>query len=201
MDLTQFNRRKLDNFLLSINVTRMEVIVEHNERICKKNFYTFIGINIYGKRVYLTYGIDYNEDTEFFLRSFKDIRARGVDTVLYLVSQDLKLCKRAAEVTFAGVKVLKSNFELIDRVHKYLSNNYSNNFPADVTKLYTCENLKLHEEELKYFKEKYEDIKIISVLINEDLDLIKRVYNLSHNKRKLLFTYYNVRDYSRLIRK
>ena len=38
-------------------------------------------------------------------------------------------------------------------------------------------------------------------LINEDLDLIKRFYNLSYNKRKLLFTYYNVRDYRRLIRK
>ena len=64
MDLTQFNRRNLDSFLLSINVTRMEVIVLHNDRICKKNFYTFIGINIYAKRVYIAYGIV--EDTEFF---------------------------------------------------------------------------------------------------------------------------------------
>ena len=201
MDLTQFKRRKLDSFLLSINVTRMEVNVLYDERICKKNFYTFIGINIYGKRVYLTYGIDYNEDTEFFLRSFKDIRARGVDTVLYLVSQALKLCKRAAEVTFAGVKVLKSNVELIDRVNKYLPNNFSNKFPADLTNLYTSESLEKHEEDLKYFKEKYKEIKIINILINEDLDLIKRIYNLSYNKRKLLFTYYNVRDYRRLIRK
>ena len=38
MDLTQFNRRNLDSFLLSINVTRMEVIVLHIIEYVKRIF-------------------------------------------------------------------------------------------------------------------------------------------------------------------
>ena len=66
----------------------MKIIVLHNDRICKKNFYTFIGINIYAKRVYLTYGID--EDTEFFLRVFKDIRVRRVETEKKIINKNIK---------------------------------------------------------------------------------------------------------------
>ncbi|MDD4187551.1 MAG: hypothetical protein PHX04_02135, partial [Bacilli bacterium] len=42
MSLTEFRRRKLDSFLLCIQIIRKEVLVKYKERICKKYFYTFI---------------------------------------------------------------------------------------------------------------------------------------------------------------
>lgn len=201
MNLTQFKRRLLDSFLVTINITKMEVNVEYEERICQKNFYTFIGINIYGKRVYLTYGIDYKEDSEFWLQRFKDIKGRGVETVMYLVTQNVQILKRAAEITFRDIKIIESNFEIIDRVNKYFPDDYDNRFPSDVTNLYRCKDKTLHEEALINFKEKYKEVKLIELLLKEKLNLIKNNYELSYNVRNLLFTYYNIRDYRSMIKR
>lgn len=81
----------------------MEVNVEYEERVCKKDFYLFIGINILGKKRCLTYGINYREDTEFWLQKFKEIKRRGVEDVLYISTPELMQMRRSAQLAFKDV--------------------------------------------------------------------------------------------------
>ena len=46
--------------------------------------YTFIGITIEGKRRFLTYDIDVNYDTDFWMKQFKNISRRETEKVLYI---------------------------------------------------------------------------------------------------------------------
>ena len=149
MNLTHFKRRLLDSFLVTVNITKMETNVEYEERVFRKNFYTFIGINIYG--ICLTYDVDYKENSEFWLHRFKDIRNCGVNAVMYLVSQDIETLKGVAVIRFQGAKVIESNFTLTDKVNKHFLDNFDNHFPADLTNLYKCKDLPLHEEHLIHF--------------------------------------------------
>lgn len=197
MNLTQLKRRELDNFLVMINVIKMEVKIEYNERVCIKNLYTFIGVNIYGKKIYLTYGINYNEDTEFWLQKFKELKRRGVDDVLYIVTPDIELSTRAAQITFSGIKVLETQFELIERISKYFPDNYSNKIPSDINNLYLCLDKETYKENLKFFYENYEDVKIIKLLLKDRLNDIGKYYDISYNIRELLFPYYSTRDYKK----
>lgn len=201
MNLTQLKKRRLDNFLVMIQVMRTEVKVEYEGRVCNKYLYTFVGINILGKRKYLTYGINYRENTEFWLQKFKDIRERGVDIVLYLVTPDIKLATRASQITFNGIRVIETSFELIERVNKYFPNNYTNKFPNDVNNLYLCKSVSCYKNELDIFYEIYKDKKIIKLLLTEKLNNIEKYYDLTYNIRKLLFPYYWIREHKNLIRK
>lgn len=201
MNLMEFKRRELPNFLVGIYVIKTEVKVEYNESIKTKNLYTFIGTTLQGRRLYLTYGINYKEDTEFWLQKFKEIKRRGVDEVLYLTTPDVKQTKRAAEITYFNIKVIESQFELIDKIIKYTGTGYSNYIPRDISNLYVYETKDRYQEELNIFNDKYIDYKIIKILLEEKLKEIEKYYKFSYNVRRVIFSYYNVRDHKALIRK
>lgn len=194
MNLTQLKKRKLDDFLVMINIIKMEVNVEYEERVCKKNFYIFIGVNIFGKKKYLTYGINYREDTEFWLQRFKDIKRRGVEDVLYITSPDIKQMTRAAQLTFKGVRIVETPFELIERVNQYFPVEYRHKIPTNIRNLYISKDKETHKEELAIFYDEYKDIKILKLLLKDRLNVIEENYDISYNIRELIFTYYFIRD-------
>lgn len=201
MDLMEFKRQELPSFLVGIYVIKTEVKVEYNESIKTKNLYTFIGTTLQGRRLYLTYGINYKEDTEFWLQKFKDLKRRGVNEVLYITTPDIKQAKRAAEITYFNVKILESQFELIDKINKYTGTGYTNHIPRDISKLYIYETKERYQEELCIFNENYKEYKIIKILLEEKLKEIENYYKFSYNVRRVLFPYYHARDYKALVKK
>ena len=194
MNLTQLKKRKLDEFLVMINIIKMEVNVEYEDRVCKKNFYLFVGIDMLGKKKYLTYGINYREDTEFWLQRFKDIKRRSIEDVLYITSSDIKQMTRAAQLIFKDVRIVESPFELIERVSQYFPVNYRNKIPTDIRNLYISKDIKMHKEELAIFYDDYNDIKILKLLLKDRLNDIEKNYDISYNLRELIFAYYFIRD-------
>ena len=60
-----------------IYTIKTPVQLEAEERVKTRDMYTFIGITIEGKRKFLTYGIDINCDTDFFMQQFKNITRMG----------------------------------------------------------------------------------------------------------------------------
>ena len=169
MDLTQLKKRKLDKLLVVIYSIKTEVKVEYDGRVCSKQLYTLIGINILGKRVYLSHGINYREDTEFWFQKFKDIKNRGVERVLYFVATDYIQIKRALEINFNNIKIVESPFELIDKIMLYFSDNYNNVLPRDIRELYVLSTKEAYTKELLFFNEKYGDNEMVKILLNEKL--------------------------------
>lgn len=67
MELKKLKNRELDKKYVVIYTIKTPVQFEVNGRVKTRNMYTFIGITIEGKRKFLTYGIDINCDTDFFM--------------------------------------------------------------------------------------------------------------------------------------
>ena len=131
MNLTQLKYRELDKFLVVIFPIKTEVQVEVEGMIKTRNMYLFVGINTEGKRRVLTYGIDYNEDTEFWIQKFKNISRRGVGNVMYITLGEEK-GKRAAQITFPGIKIVPTPFTLIDKISPYFADTYKNKMPEEI---------------------------------------------------------------------
>lgn len=200
MNLTQLKYRELDKFLVVIFVIRTEVQVEVEGRVKKRNMYMFVGINTEGRRRYLTYGVDYNEDTEFWIQKFKNISRRGVEKVMYLTLPEEK-GRRAAQITFPGIKILPTPFTLIDKISPYFADTYKNKMPEEIRKLYILETREEYEKAKEMFMYKYKESKVIKILLEKDIKDIEEVYEISHNIRRLIFTYYFIRDYKRGFKK
>ena len=200
MDLTKLKYRELDKLLVVIYTIKTPVQIELEGRVKIRNLYTFIGINIEGKRRYLTHGIDSNEDTDFWIQKFKNISRRGVEKVMYITLGEEK-GKRAAQITFSGIKVVPNLFKLIDKTFPYFADTYKNKMPEEIRKLYICETKKEYNKELEAFMYKYADKEIVKILLEKDLKDIEKVYEISHNVRKIIFAFYFIRDYKKQVKK
>ena len=150
MELTKLKYRELDSMYVVIYIIKTPVQLEVEERVKTRNMYTFVGINIEGKRRFLTYGIDINEDTDFWMQKFKNISRRGVEKAMYITLGDEK-GKRAAQITFPGIKVVPNLFKLIDKTFPYFSDTYKNKMPEEIRKLYIYETKEEYKKELEGF--------------------------------------------------
>ena len=184
MDLARLKYRELDKAFVVIYAISTPVQIEIEGRVKTRKLYTFVGINIEGKRRYLTHGIDHNEDTDFWMQKFKNISRRGVEKVLYITLGEEK-GKRAAQITFSGIKVVPDLFQLIDKTFPYFADTYKNKMPEEIRKLYTYETKEEYKKELQAFMYKYGDKEIVKILLENDLKNIEKVYEIPHNVRKV----------------
>ena len=138
MELKKLKYRELDKMYLVIYTIKTPVQLEVEGRVKTRNMYTFIGITVKGKRKYLNYGVDVNEDTDFWIQQFKNIVRRGTEKVMYITLGEEK-GRRAAQITFQGIKVMPDLFRLIDKTFPYFSDTYKNKMPEEIRRLYICE--------------------------------------------------------------
>lgn len=109
--------------------------------------------------------------------------------------------KRAAQITFSGIKVVPNLFTLIDKTFPYFADTYKNKMPEEIRKLYICETKEEYKKELEAFMYKYADKEIVKILLEKDLKYIEKVYEISHNVRKIIFAFYFIRDYKKQVKK
>lgn len=201
MNLQQFKRRELEECYVVIYVIKTEVKVMYEERLCKRPFYLLIGINMECRRKYLAYGIKYVDNSDFWLQMLSGIAKRGVKRVLYFSVEQEEHVKRAAEITFSKVKIVGTPFEAIEKISKYFPDNYENKMPEEIKRMYVLENKEELEKQRKSFYLKYEEKKIVKILIEKELNSIDKYYEIHHNIRKLIFAYYFIRDYKKIFKR
>lgn len=184
MELKKLKYRELDRMYVVIYTIKTPVQLEVEGRVRTRDMYTFIGITIEGKRRFLTYGIDVNYDTDFWMQQFKNISRRETEKVLYMTLGEEK-GKRAAQLTFQGVKVMPDLFKLIDKTFPYFADTYKNKMPEEIKRLYTLETKEEYKKELEAFMYKYADKEIVKILLENELKDIEKVYEIPHNIRRV----------------
>ncbi len=200
MELKKLKYRELDKMYLVIYTIKTPVQLEVEGRVKTRNMYTFIGITVKGKRKYLNYGVDVNEDTDFWIQQFKNIVRRGTEKVMYITLGEEK-GRRAAQITFQGIKVMPDLFRLIDKTFPYFSDTYKNKMPEEIRRLYICETKEEYKKELESFMYKYGDKEIVKVLLENDLKSIEKIYEIPHNIRRVIYAFYFIRDYRKKVKK
>lgn len=201
MNLAQFKRRELDECYVVVYVIRTEVDIIYEERLCKRKLYLLVGINMEGKRKYLTYGVKYAESSDFWLQLLGGLVRRGIKKVLYFSVDNDEQVKRAAEITFPQVKVVGTPFTAIEKTSRYFSDNYKNTIPEEIRRMYILKDKEELKKEKEYFYLKYEEKKIVKILIEKEIESIDKYYEIPHNIRKLIFSYYYIRDYKRMFKR
>ena len=200
MELKKLKYRELDRLYVVIYTIKTPIQLEVEGRVRTRNLYTFIGITIEGRRRFLTYGIDVNYDTDFWMQQFKNITRRGTEKVLYITLGEEK-GKRAAQLSFQGVKVMPDLFKLIDKTFPYFADTYKNKMPEEIKRLYILETKEEYKKELEAFMYKYTDKEIVKILLENELKDIEKVYEIPHNIRRVIYAFYYIRDYKKQVKK
>lgn len=86
IDLNDLQKRKLQKCYLAWYIIDKEITIKDDNCIQKKKLYTIYGVDIVGNRQILGVYFEKTHDNRFWLETFEDIKARGTEKVLFLVT-------------------------------------------------------------------------------------------------------------------
>ena len=134
------------------------------------------------------YKEDIGESKNFWITVFNDIKERGVEKVIYIVSDGLKGIEEAVKEEFKGVRYQRCVVHIVRNLEKVINKKERAEIIKDFKKIYTAENEKLSEESYKEFKEKYKGKKTIIKKVEEYYEYIRPLYKVPANIRKYIYT-------------
>lgn len=111
--LIDLQKRKLQKCYLSLMFFTENIKIRKEGCFYNNKLYVLLGTDIYGNRqVVGTYfeNTDYNR---FWLEVFEDLKARGMEFVLFLVTPDNRNIERCSKIVYNGVKIVCSPEELL----------------------------------------------------------------------------------------
>ncbi|MFV0250389.1 MAG: transposase [Bacilli bacterium] len=199
-NIEKIKKRELNSGYIVAHAVTCMVNVNKNNVTTKKEIYYIIGIDILGKRRLLTYGID-NDDSRYWINKLEDIKVRGVKRIFFTNIKDNSKFSKAFKIVFQDTQLIPSVNEVVIGLQKFFSDSYTQTVYNDLAKLYIQNDYIKFEYEKSLFFEKYCDNKVVSLLVKPSIDAIDKVYDYPLNIRKMLFTYYYIRDFYKEIRK
>lgn len=200
-----WRNRDLYKCYFALNIDCMYITIRDNKNLCshKLPVYVAVGTNLSGHKeivgIYLgnedsqkniidsLYETDISESKTFWLEVFNDLKDRGVEKILYVVSDGVTGIKDAIEDEFPDAFYQRCVVHIVRNLDKYVSKK-ERYMISDFKKIYTASNKNLAELYAKEFLEKYKDKKIVIKHAKKYINEILPLFDLTENIRKYVYT-------------
>lgn len=129
--------------------------VRHQGKIINKVIYIVIGLNTEGKKEALGLWIDETESAAFWMGVFTDLKARGVEDILILVSDNLSGLTGGLNSIFPKAITQVCIVHHLRNCLRYVVWKDKREFAADMKSIYNAPNEKAAHRELEHFTQKW----------------------------------------------
>ena len=202
----EWRNKKLDKCYFTINIDCTYISIRDNKDINshKIPIYIVVGTKISGSKeilgIYLGnedenkhiidsyHNVDIAEATSFWINVFDDLKERGVEKVLYVVSDGLAGIENAVKSSFDGVFYQRCVVHLVRNLKSYTNKNNCASVISDFKSFYTAPNKDIALENYNYFLEKYKDNTTLIKRFKEYSELIMPLFDIPINIRKYIYT-------------
>ena len=202
----EWRNKKLDKCYFTINIDCTYITIRDNKDIKshKIPIYVVVGTKLSGNKEIL--GIDLgNEDenkniidnlhdknvsesTTFWTTVFEDLKERGLEKVLYIISDGLTGIKNAIKLSYPTSFYQRCVVHIVRDLKTYTNKNNSKEVIKDFKNIYSSPSLELATDNYNYFLDKYKDNKTIIKHVKDYMDEIMPLFNLPINIRKYIYT-------------
>lgn len=186
LKLVDYTKKRLDDMYVIMYAIKNDLNIKKGDIIENIDVYTIVGINTKGIRQLVGIYQDKPLNNRYWLDIFESIKARGLNTILFLAIDDNKNFKRTVKITFPMVNFVDSLTYIASKFYKYTSEKSSRKVVSRIHKLYYQPTLNDFKIDFSSFKESYNNI-IHQKLIKKYLDNVEGYYKYSYNIRNLLF--------------
>lgn len=151
----EWQNRPLKKFYTFLFVDCLYVSVR--QKMESKNFavYVILGYDVNGIKDILGIWLGETEGKHYWMQIFDEIKARGVEDVLFISMDGLSGLEEGAKSIFQDAVVQRCIVHLIRNSIKYIPSKEYKNFTAQLKKVYGAINLKAAEAEFARFKENW----------------------------------------------
>lgn len=201
INLIDLQKRKLEKCYLSLIFFTEDIKTRNEGCFCTRKLYVLLGTDISGNRKVIGTYFENSEYNRFWLEVFEDLKARGLEFVLFLVTPHNKNIERCAKIVYNGVNIVYAPDELIIDITRFFTEKSSRKFVRNLKDLFFAKTIENHLIEVKMFKEQFANNKIVLLLLDKKEPEIEKFYQYKYEIRKFLYPYYAIRDMKRYLHK
>lgn len=201
INLVDFQKRNLKTSYIVWYFVSKLINIRTSNCIEQRMLYLLYGIDKLGNRQVLGIYFDKQNDNRFWLETFEDIKAKGADNVMFLVTPANRNIERCVKLVYNNIKIVKSPEDVMETITKYFSDRPSRSLKISFKNLFLSSNIDTLNGELQLFKDKYAHNKVILMLLERKEAKIKEFYQYNYELRKFLYPYYAIRDMKKFLNK
>ena len=205
-DVISWRTKKLEKCYFTMNIDCTYIKIRDNKNLQQHRIpvYIAVGTKLDGHKeivgMYLgnedeeknvideLYNKDIGESKMFWRTVLSDIKDRGVEKVLFIISDGIVGIEGAIEEEFPGTRYQRCVVHLSMNVKKYIAQKEYKEILGDFKKLYSASSLEEANREYEEFCEKYKKKKTLVRKVQEYYEYIKPLYNYPKNIRKYIYT-------------
>ena len=205
-EVMRWRNKELSKCYFTLNIDCTYISIRDNKKLTghKVPIYMAVGTKLDGHKeivgMYLgnedenknvideMYNTDIAESKTFWLTVFNDLKDRGLEKVLYIVSDGLSGIESAITEEFPMARYQRCIVHLVRNLKTYTNKKETKEVIEDFKKIYTASNYEESLEMYNNFIEKYKSKRTIINHVKEYYKYIETLFDVPVNIRKYIYT-------------
>lgn len=186
--LEEWQSRSLKKFYTFLFVDCLYVTIRKDYETKNYAVYVILGYDVDGQKDILGLWLSESESKHQWMQIFDEIKARGVEDVLFISMDGVSGLEEGARAIFPNVTVQRCIVHLIRNSIKYVPNKDYKPFTAHLKKVYGAASLKAAEAEFERFKQAWSQYPgAVDVWVRNWLH-VAQLFDYGSAVRKILYT-------------
>lgn len=186
--LEEWQSRPLKRFYTFLFVDCLYVTIRKDYETKNYAVYVILGYDVDGQKDILGLWLSESESKHQWMQIFDEIKARGVEDVLFISMDGVSGLEEGARAIFPNVTVQRCIVHLIRNSIKYVPNKDYKQFTAHLKKVYGAASLKAAEAEFERFKQAWSQYPGAVDVWVRNWQHVAQLFDYGSAVRKILYT-------------
>ena len=184
----EWQNRPLKKFYTFLFVDCMYVSIKKEYDTKNYAVYTILGYDVDGVKDILGIWLNESESKHNWMQIFDEIKARGVEDILFISMDGVSGLEEGAKAIFKDVVVQRCIVHLIRNSIKYVPSKSYKAFTAQLKKIYGATSLKAAEAEFERFKQTWKEYPGAVEVWTRNWQHVEQLFNYGSAVRKVMYT-------------
>lgn len=186
--LEEWQGRPLKKFYTFLFVDCMYVTIRKDYETKNYAVYTILGYDINGVKDILGLWLNESESKHTWMQIFDEIKARGVEDVLFISMDGVSGLEEGAKAIFPNVVVQRCMVHLIRNSIKYVPSKDYKAFTANLRKVYGAASLKAAQAEFEKFKQTWSQYPGAVDVWIRNWNHVEQLFDYGSSVRRVMYT-------------
>jgi transposase-like protein len=184
----EWQSRPLEALYAFVYVDAMVVKVKDNGKAVNKAVYTVLGIGMDGRKDILGIWLSPNEGAHFWMMVFDEIKARGVQHMMYVCIDGLKELEKGILTIFPQAQVLRCMVHLVRNSVRFIPTKHYKDFCRDVKQVYGAVSLQAARDALSALATNWPEYPSAVRVWTDNFEYVERLFELPAAIRRMVYT-------------
>lgn len=190
MKIEEWMKRELDDIYVSTLIMKEKAYKRTNGIPRKQDIYILMGLNLRGYKKIIDVIVPDEETTSYWYKKISEFKARGIEELLMVSILDNKHMNKALNMVYKEMIEMPSMIEFYNNSRPYILQKDHRTLMSEMQQIYKSENVIDAQNLYRDLKIKYEDDKLLLMVIDKYIDDIMEVIKYSKEARTITsYTY------------